>query len=264
MKLIFIIILVIIICILCLQNTKYKDTFINIKNSLFEKTKNFYDNNINQKWKDVINSDLLNFNKYSNKVSTNLNDNNLASTPALFNLMEKTPITNNDYIAPQGMKDDKYSLQLSDSNYYEYVKELPKKYDYLKFKNNNIPNTINDDNSTYNYYGVAYNEFYNQYYLLYETEFNENTNTKQSEKPYINNDLQFNTVNVDPDVVDSKNSEYLLSKLYKYLLVKVNQKNNTTEIIHKVAPRSKININDIIYFSYGEFQIGPLVIKQTM
>ena len=258
MKLLFIIIILVIIIVLPLCYS-CKETFIDMKNSLIDKTKNFYENNINPAWKSVINSDLINFNKYSNKPK----ENNKAETSSLFELMKKTPITNDNNKAPAGMIDDKHSLQLSDSNYYEYVNELPKKYDYLKFKNKNIPNTIDDNETKYNYFGIAYNEFYNQYYLLYETEFNENIYNKENTTFINSGDMQFNTVNVNPDVVDSKNSEYLLSKLYQYILVKVDQKDNSTKIIHRVAPRSKININDIIYFSYGEFQIGPLVIKET-
>ena len=73
--------------------------------------------------------------------------------------------------------------------------------------------------------GLIANTYYKQYYILYEKEY----------KNY----------NLD-------------DKLYKYLLVKRTDDSNKFEIVHKIPPRSKIENGDTIYFSYGNFQLGPL------
>jgi hypothetical protein len=81
----------------------------------------------------------------------------------------------------------------------------------LKFKN-------------YKFKGLVANEYYKQYYVLYEKEYK--------------------NFNMD-------------DKLYRYILVKKNPEGNYV-IVHEIPPRAKIEIGDSIYFSYGNFQLGPL------
>ena len=45
-------------------------------------------------------------------------------------------------------------------------------------------------------------------------------------------------------------------KLYYYTLVK--NKGKTFKIDYDIPPRSRIELGDTIYFSYGNFQLGPL------
>ena len=90
----------------------------------------------------------------------------------------------------------------------------------------NVPPTLDHDDLTYTLFGTANNIFYNQHYVLYENEINDETNN-------------FN--------------------LYKYLLVNI--KNTNIDIKLTVGPRQKISINDVVYLSSGQFQVGPLVIN---
>jgi hypothetical protein len=76
----------------------------------------------------------------------------------------------------------------------------------------------------YRFKGLVANEFYKQYYILYEKEYK--------------------NFNMD-------------DKLYRYILAKKNSDGNYVTI-HEIPPRSKIEIGDSIYFSYGNFQLGPL------
>jgi len=71
--------------------------------------------------------------------------------------------------------------------------------------------------------GMISNEYYKQFFVLYEKEF-ENLN--------------------------------MTDKLYTYILAK--NIDNELTIIHKIPPRHRIILGDIIYFSYGNFQLGPL------
>jgi hypothetical protein len=76
----------------------------------------------------------------------------------------------------------------------------------------------------YRFKGLVANEFYKQYYVLYEKEYK--------------------NFNMD-------------DKLYRYILAKKNPEGNYVTV-HEIPPRSKIEIGDSIYFSYGNFQLGPL------
>jgi hypothetical protein len=76
----------------------------------------------------------------------------------------------------------------------------------------------------YRFKGLVANEFYKQYYVLYEKEYK--------------------NFNMD-------------DKLYRYILAKKNPAGNYVTV-HEIPPRSKIEIGDSIYFSYGNFQLGPL------
>jgi len=70
------------------------------------------------------------------------------------------------------------------------------------------------------------NKYYKQYYILYEKEYEEE-------------DLKL-----------------FKEKLYYYILAK--KKDNSLDVIHDMPPRRKINPGDTIYFSYGNFELGPL------
>ena len=83
-----------------------------------------------------------------------------------------------------------------------------------------VPKKINN----YKYKGVIGNIYYKQYYYLYE-------------KEYENYDIE--------------------DKLFEYILVK--KINNKFEIVYTIPPKSFIKNGDTIYFSYGNFQLGPLI-----
>jgi len=100
------------------------------------------------------------------------------------------------------------------------------------------PKTHQYNNNEYNLIATASNDYYSQYYYLYEFQ------TKQNVK------LDY-----------QENLEYIKNYLiYEYLLVKIHK--NKLKVSHYVGPRNKININDIVYFSLGNFQLGPLKIKK--
>ena len=104
--------------------------------------------------------------------------------------------------------------------------------------NSKFPLEIVDSITTYNLLGYAINEYYNQYYLIYETEVVDPIKNKESK----NNPIS------------------LKVKLYKYVLVRMRK--NVPHIIHKVGPRDKIKLGDFVYLSYGVFQLGPFRISQ--
>jgi len=78
----------------------------------------------------------------------------------------------------------------------------------------------------YTFMGIASNKYYKQYYLIYEKEYK------------------------DPDLKDFKD------KLYSYLLMK--NDSGKLKTIHNTPPRTRIEPGDNVYFSYGNFQLGPL------
>lgn len=75
----------------------------------------------------------------------------------------------------------------------------------------------------YKFIGLVANTYYNQYYVIYEKEYNN----------YQRED-----------------------KLYEYLLVKKIEDN--FKVIYNIPPRSKVEPGVSYIFSYGNFQIGPL------
>ena len=75
----------------------------------------------------------------------------------------------------------------------------------------------------YKFKGLVANQYYKQFYIIYEKEYNN----------YQRED-----------------------KLYEYLLVKKVEDN--FKVIYNIPPRSKVEPGDTIYFSYGNFQLGPL------
>lgn len=76
----------------------------------------------------------------------------------------------------------------------------------------------------YRFKGLVANTYYKQYYILYEKEY----------KNYKMED-----------------------KLYKYLLVKKGE-NGKYDVVHEIPPRNRVEVGDSIFFSYGNFQLGPL------
>lgn len=100
-----------------------------------------------------------------------------------------------------------------------------------------IPQNIMYSDESYNFKGVAYNEYYSQYYLLYE---------------YI---VSGYSNYVEDNLLD------INYKVAKYILAKLDHNNLT--IIHAIGPRNQVNYNEVIYFSFGNFQIGPLTIVKV-
>ena len=119
------------------------------------------------------------------------------------------------------------------------IKTEKDKFKLDKIKNVKIPIELKYNNNSYNYIGTASNEYYNQYYYLYEYE----TKTKISK------------VELKEELIYLSNN-----KVFEYLLVKSHK--NKQIVSHYIGPRSKININDVVYFALGTFQLGPLVIKK--
>jgi hypothetical protein len=100
------------------------------------------------------------------------------------------------------------------------------------------PKTYQYDNNEYNLVATASNDYYSQHYYLYELLTTQNIKLDYEENlKYIKN-----------------------NQIYEYLLVKIRK--NKLEVSHYIGPRNKININDIVYFSLGNFQLGPLKIKK--
>lgn len=128
-------------------------------------------------------------------------------------------------------------------------------------KDSKVPLFMVHKNKKYNYFGIATNRYYEQYYLVYEY----NTTISNNETPFLR-----------------ENSEYMKDGLYEYILVKKEGKKSTLisdddpnkikkstkkindfKVIHEVNPRTRINYGDIVYFSYGSFELGPLTIENV-
>jgi len=105
-----------------------------------------------------------------------------------------------------------------DLTYTELPTKVPADISKMKLK-------VNLDFNGYKYVGLLNNNFYNQEYILYEKQYNE----------------------------DSE----LENKLYYYNLVKIIDGKYTT--MYELPPRAKILPNEYIWASYGSFQIGPLI-----
>ena len=106
--------------------------------------------------------------------------------------------------------------------------------------NNPPPIELFFNNSTFKLLGIASNVYFNQYYYIFENEYFNNTLTA----PFIENDLTY-----------IKNN-----KLFEYTLAKI--ENEELTVVHYIGPRTKINIDDVIYFSQATFQLGPLLISK--
>jgi len=100
--------------------------------------------------------------------------------------------------------------------------------------NKKYPTQIKKNNLDFNLLGFVYNISYRQYYLLYET---------------INRQINTN-------IIFREKLDNLDAQVFTYLLV---QMENTKPVIKFIfGPRSKIDINDTVYFSQGPLQLGPL------
>jgi hypothetical protein len=102
----------------------------------------------------------------------------------------------------------------------------------------NTPSELKKDNKIFHLLGVAFNEYYNQYYLVYENIIKTNAD---------NNYVEDNLNNMRTQVAE-------------YILAKIKDK-DSIEIVHEIGPRNKINNNDVVYFAYGNFQLGPLMLR---
>lgn len=140
----------------------------------------------------------------------------------------------------------------NDNNYWEVnpvkdeVKEQPKDIIPVETKMNIQPE-LTVEGAKYKLIGSATNEYFNQYYILYETKVDDPI-VAQSEAAKFNNYFG-----------EKDNIKELDFQIYGYLLVKMT--NNKPEVIHKVGPRIKIDLGDVVYLSYGTFELGPLNVK---
>ena len=101
----------------------------------------------------------------------------------------------------------------------------------------------------YKLIGTASNDYYNQYFLLYEREVPvENVNKEFTPDDKFSNYFR-----------EKDNMDELKNQAFEYILGKVNKE--VPEVIYTIGRRSKINIKDVVYFSLGTFQLGPLVVK---
>ena len=119
--------------------------------------------------------------------------------------------------------------KLNDNNLLENTE--PKKINY-KLIPSKLPVIITADKikskiplnfKEHKFKGMISNEYYKQFFVLYEKEY-ENLN--------------------------------FTDKLYTYILAK--NIDDELTVIHKIPPRHRIMVGDSIYFSYGNFQLGPL------
>ena len=119
--------------------------------------------------------------------------------------------------------------KLNDNDHLESTE--PKKINYKSIPSK-LPVTITADKikskiplkfKDHKFKGMISNKYYKQFFVLYEKEYD--------------------NLNFD-------------NKLYTYILAK--NIDNELTIIHKIPPRNRIMLGDTIYFSYGNFQLGPL------
>lgn len=110
---------------------------------------------------------------------------------------------------------------------------------YNKITEETISNTISYKDTNYNLLGTAINDYYNQYFYIFENVVKQNITNLLVEE-----ELRYMKTN----------------NIFQYLLVKM--ENNKSKIIHWIGPRNKINLNDVVYLSFGTFQLGPLVINK--
>jgi hypothetical protein len=166
------------------------------------------------------------FDNYPNQYDI-MNDNTIKSV--LQNINPDTFMINdhdNMYVSENSYGGDRY-FELENK---QVVKKPTKILD--------IPSEIKVSSKLFTLLGVAYNEYYNQYYLLYEHVLKTNND---------NNYLEDNLNNLSNQV-----AEYVLAKI---------KDNKNIEIVHEISPRNKINYNEVVYLSYGNFQLGPLLVK---
>jgi hypothetical protein len=113
----------------------------------------------------------------------------------------------------------------------EYIPEIKPILD-----NNLYPIEIKNAGLKYNLLGYVYNTAYRQYYLLYEA---------------LNKQI-------NPNLVLREKLDSMDVQLFNYALVKIEKSNPVIKYIF--GPRTKININDVVYLSQGPLQLGPLIV----
>ena len=145
--------------------------------------------------------------------------------------------TKNDEIYEIGIDEDNEEVYQFNNDTFKLSKDdifqpyEPKKIKYLPISVK-IPSVVTTKSikskvpmkiEGYKFKGLVANQYYKQFYIIYEKEYNN----------YQRED-----------------------KLYEYLLVKKIEDN--FKVVYNIPPRSKVEPGDNIYFSYGNFQLGPL------
>ncbi len=98
------------------------------------------------------------------------------------------------------------------------------------------PLEIKNSGLKYQLLGYVYNTAYRQYYLIYEA---------------LNKQINSN-------IVLREKLDNMDTQTYSYALVKIEKSKPVIKYIF--GPRTKININDVVYLSQGPLQIGPLIV----
>ena len=98
------------------------------------------------------------------------------------------------------------------------------------------PLEIKNSGLKYHLLGYVYNTAYRQYYLIYEA---------------LNKQI-------NPNLVLREKLDNMDTQTYSYALVKIEKTKPVIKYIF--GPRTKININDVVYLSQGPLQIGPLIV----
>ena len=175
--------------------------------------------------------------QFKNEFEANYNDSGADINMITMNNPVLTGIktmSNNDTNVLMSYNDDLYQ------NSYEDIDTTPQLViNKPVIKPKNVPSNISFNNKNYDFIGVAYNEYYDQYYLLYEN-------------VVLPSSIQLAEDNLSN--INYKIAEYILAKM---------DDNKGLIISHIVGPRNKINYNEVVYFSFGNFQLGPLLVKQV-
>ena len=124
-----------------------------------------------------------------------------------------------------------------DTDLIEFSKNNQDTLSYLDVKKKTIPNSSNIAEmqknielkyKDYDYLGILSNKYYHQEFLLYEKKY--------------------------------EGKSELEDKLYYYILLKILE--GEYKVFYELQPREKIKLNESIWASNGNFQIGPLVLSQ--
>jgi hypothetical protein len=188
-------------------------------------------------------SDIYNYEDQGGLDITHAIDKN----PSITVVFEKAPVSKDKFLPTQINEVKLESAGNSAVLDYEPDSALTfmKPQEILKKDLNNfkIPNKINDNENIYNLLGSANNDHYDQKYVIYESpEITDPTNLK----------------NIAPTF--NENLKWLKPKIMSYILVTFHD--NKINIVHRIAPRNKIEIGDVVYLSMGTFELGPLDIRK--
>lgn len=259
MKILYILLIIVIFFYL----KKSKENFESVENKNVE-NKNFVNNIINKiknifdttNSKENIKSEIKNKEILQSRLLPKLNDNEPITTDRATTIVNGYDQTKTNY---------QNTLE-TDIVYKDINMDVD-------IKNAKFPNEIIDDNKKFDLLGVAYNVYYNMYYLIYHRQLEDIIDKDINKKDFtddmnkvieITNDFNsiYEDIYVKPPLIPVNETKYLINHLHEYRLVKMEDK--VPKIMHKVGPRKKINLNDIVYFSYGAFELGPLVIKKII